>query len=281
MRKSIEQILGNDYSDSKSYTLITGACGGLGRAFVSECAKNSENLILIGTSSEKLSNLCKEFAHKFNGIFVRTFVCDLSSTEQISTLVNKLKEEKIQIVKLINNAGVIIEGGLERFSDEQVEKAIKVNCIGTLELTKKLIRERNKAFKFEVLTVTSLAANFPIPYMSVYAATKSFLVSIMTALSYEYKSENIVFTTICPGGMETTKEMKESIKSMGLGGKLSCLSTEKVAKKALKALKKKKKLVTPGFFNKFLVFLSKFCSKPFLAKCSGNIYKKSQIKRNF
>ena len=58
---------------------------------------------------------------------------------------------------------------------------------------------------------------------------------MMTALSYEFKGKNIVFTTLCPGGMATSKEMQESIKSMGLGGKLSTLPTEKVAKIALKA----------------------------------------------
>ena len=281
MRKSVNQILGNEYNDNKNYTLITGACGGLGRAYVTECAKNRENLILTGTSAEKLANLCQEFASKFNGIFVRTFVCDLSDESQIENLITKLKEENITINKLINNAGVMLEGDLESFSDSQINKTIMVNCAGTVSLTKKIIRERNKNYRLEILTVSSVASAYAIPHFAVYAGTKAFLSSVMMALSHEYKKENIVFTTVCPGGMETTQEMTDSIKSMGIWGKFSCKTTEYVAKKSLKALRKKKKSITPGFFNKFLVFISRFFSKNFCAKCSGKVFCKSQKKRKF
>lgn len=263
------------------YTLITGACGGLGRAFVSECAKNKENLVLTGTSETKLAKLKEDFADKFEGIIVKTIVCNLQEMIQIDNLFKVLKEENICVNRLINNAGVILEGDFDKATEEQINNAVLVNCLATINLTKRFIKERNRDIKFEVLTVSSIAASFPIPHMAVYAGTKSFLVSVMTALSYEYRKEKVIFSTVCPGGMETSKEMKESIKSMGLGGKLSCQPTEKVAKKALKGLKNGKKIVTPGFFNKFLVFSSRFISRTFISKIAGKIYKKSQIKRNF
>ena len=281
MNKLVNQILGNEYNFEKCYTLITGACGGLGRAFVSECAKMKENLILIGTSEKKLESLMSEFSSKFNGIFVRTFVCDLSKPDDIKNLTQKLADENLVVNKLINNAGIIMEGDFEKFSDDEIQKTIMVNCSGTVDLTKKLIKARNKSLRFEVLTVSSVAAYYPIPHMALYAATKSFLLSLMTALADEYKNQNIVFTTVCPGAMKTNDAMKESIKSMGLGGKLSCVSTEKVARKSLRALRRKKRILVPGFFNKLLVLFSKLFSKKILSKSSGKIYKKSQEKRKF
>ena len=281
MNKLANQIFGNEYNFEKYYTLITGACGGLGRAFVSECARGKENLILIGTSEKKLESLMTEFSSKFNGIFVRTFVCDLSKPDEIKNLAEKLADEKLIVNRLINNAGVIMEGDFEKFSDDEIHRAIMVNCNGTVDLTKKLIQARNKSLRFEVLTVSSVAAYYPIPHMATYAATKSFLLSLMTALAVEYKKENVVFTTVCPGAMETSDAMKESIRSMGLGGKLSCVSTDKVARKSLRAIGRKKRIFVPGFFNKLLVLLSKLFSKNFLAKSSGKIYKKSQEKRKF
>ena len=264
-----------------NYTLITGACGGLGRAFVNECAKAKENLVLVGTSQKKLDLLLKDFEEIFNGLQIKTFVCNLGNLDNRKELVNFLKNEKINVVKLINNAGVIIEGDMLRFSDEEISNAIEVNCIGTLDLTKKLIEARDKDKKFEVLTVASQAAFQPIPHMAVYAATKSFLLSMMTALSEELKNENVVITTSCPSGMATTDAMKESIKSMGINGKLTTLPTIKVAKISLKALKKKKKIVVPGKFNKFVEVISRPLSKGFLAKTTGNMWRKSQAKRNF
>ena len=270
-----------DFKFDTDFTLITGACGGLGKAFVTKCAENSENLLLTGTSEKKLSALYNEISERFNNLKILTYVCDLANRENRKGLLEFISKEKITITRLINNAGVIIEGDIDRFSDEEIENAIQVNCIGTVDLTKKLLKVRDRTRKFEILTVSSIASSYPIPHMAVYAATKSFLVSMMTALSVEYKNERVVFTTVCPGGMATTQAMKDSIKSMGIGGKLSTIPVSKVAEGSLKALKRKKKIYVPGLFNKFLVFISKPFTKSFLARQSGRFYRKSQKKRNF
>lgn len=264
---------------TNSFTLITGACGGLGKAFVKLCAKNKENLVLLGTSMKKLERFAEENQEILDGLTIKLVKCNLTEKLDRENVKTFLIENNIKINKLINNAGIIIEGDLKKFDDEQIVNTVEVNCVGTIDLTKKLLEIRDETQKFEVLTVSSVAGFYPIPHFAVYSATKSFLTSLMTALAYEYKRENVVFTTVCPGGMETTKEMRESIKSMGLGGKLSTLETDKVAKIALKALKRKKKIVVPGFFNKLLVFLSKIFPKTVLAKVSGKIYYKSQRKR--
>ncbi len=265
----------------KYCTLITGACGGLGRAFVKLLAEKKEDLILVGTSENKLEQLLKDFEKEFEEIYVKTIVCNLASEESRNNLIDEINKNGLVVNKLINNAGVIIEGDLLRFSNKEIENAVQVNCIGTLELTKMLVEQRDESKKFEVLTVASQAAFQPIPHMALYAATKSFLTSMMTALKVEWKDKNIVVTTVCPSGMATTKEMQESIKSMGFNGKITTLPTEKVANIALKALKKKKAVVVPGAMNKFICFFSKFFSMHFLAKTTGKIWKKSQAKRGF
>ncbi len=267
--------------ENKTYTLITGACGGLGSAFVDLCAVEGKNLVLTGTSQSRLDALKEKVASKFDNIDIKTFVLDLAKGESRKELIAWLVENEIKVTRLINNAGVIIEGDLMKFDDDEINNAVEVNCVGTLDLTQKLLKKRDESQKFEVLTVSSVASSYPIPHMAVYAATKSFLVSMMTALAIEFKGQNVVFTTVCPGGIRTTDAMKESIKSMGLGGKLSSQSAEKVAKIALKALKKGKKVVISGEFNKFLVTISKPFSKSFLAKRTGKIWAKSQKKRNF
>ena len=267
--------------DRKNCTLITGACGGLGRAFVKILAEKKENLILTGTNKSKLDTLLKDFEEDFKDIFVKTAICDLSSKKQIEDLIKDIKDSGLVVNKLINNAGVIIEGDLLRFSNEELEKAVMVNCLGTVELTKMIVENRDENQKLEILTVSSQASFQPMPHMSIYGATKSFLTSIMTALKVEWKNKNIAVTTICPSGMATNKEMIESIKSMGFNGKITTLPASKVAKCALKALKKKKAVVIPGVMNKVIYFLSKFCSPYFLAKTTGKIWKKSQQKRGF
>lgn len=265
----------------EKFTLITGACGGLGRAFVKELASAGENLVLVGTNKEKLEGLLNDNKEQFEKIKVITSLCNLADEKSRGKLIEFIKENDIQINKLINNAGVIIEGDMLKFEDEEILKAVRVNCEGTLDITQKLIKLRNVDEKFEVLTVSSLASSYPMPHMAVYAATKAFLTSMMTALAVELKGQNVVLTTVCPGGIPTTKEMKESIKSMGVGGRLSSASPEKVVKVALKALKKKKRVVIVGGFNKFLAGITKIFSKSKMAVIVGNIWKKSQAKRDF
>lgn len=265
--------------DEKTYVVITGACGGLGQSFVKECLKEGKNLILTGTSEEKLKGLLSKI--DAGNCDIKTFVMDLGKAQDREKFLEFLSENELSVCRLINNAGVIIEGDLERFEDSEIAKAIEVNCVGTLDLTKKLLRVRNKERLFEVLTVSSVASSYPIPHMAVYAATKAFLTSMMTSLAVEFAKQNVVVTTVCPGGMATTQAMKDSIKSMGLGGKLSCVDTDKVAKLALKALRRKKRMVIPGNFNRFLVLISKPFSKSFMANRTGKIWEKSQKKRNF
>ena len=264
-----------------NYTLITGACGGLGRALLAECVKTKDNLILVGTSEKKLAALCEEMKEDFAGLDIKTITCNLGKLEDRVKVVDFVKENNLVVNRLVNNAGVIIEGELLKAKDEDIINAIEVNCVGTLDLTQKLLKIRDENQKFEVLTIASQAAFQPIPRMAVYAATKSFLVSMMTALAIELKDKNVVFTTICPSGMATTDAMKESIASMGLNGKLTTLPVEKVAKISFKALKKKKTVVIPGTFNKFVGVISKPFSVTFLAKTTGRMWKKSQTKRNF
>lgn len=268
-------------TENNSYTLITGACGGLGRAFVELLLDSGENLVLIGTSQAKLAKLEQDFAQSLSKVKYQTFVMNLADSNSIDSLISFLNSKGIVVGRLINNAGLIIEGDFERHSEGEIIDTIKVNCEGTLALTLKLLKNRDVCRRFEILTVASLASRFAIPHMGIYAATKSFLVSAMLALAEELKDKNVVVSTICPGAMATTDAMRDSIKSMGLGGKLSCVDTAKVAKAGLKALKKKKRLVTVGGFNKFLNTASAPFSRVFMSKIAGKIYYKSQKKRHF
>ena len=123
----------------KKYTLITGACGGLGKSFVKFCAKNGENLVLTGTSETKLKSLVNDFSEEFKDIDVKTAVLDLSKPEDRKNIIKFLNDNKIEVNRLINNAGVIIEGDTMRFSEDEILNAVEVNCKGTLDLTMKCL----------------------------------------------------------------------------------------------------------------------------------------------
>lgn len=265
----------------ENYTLITGATGGLGGSFARLCGKRGDNLLLTGTKKEKLENLKKELAEKYKNIKIETLLCDLSCEKSRDEFFKQIDNLNINVNFLINNAGFIAEGEFLNHDDKEVLKIIRVNCEGTIDVTQKIIKKRDRSMPLNIITITSLAGYYPMPHMALYAATKSMLKNFMIALGVELKKENVYITTVCPSGMPTTKEMKEAIKSQGVFGEWTACSADKVAKISLNASKKHKAVVVPKFINKFIKFISKFAGEKFIAKYIGGRWKKSQQKRKF
>ncbi len=263
------------------YTLITGSTGGLGGAFAHECAKRGDNLFLTGTNQTKLDKIVADITATYPSIRVMSRTCDLSVAEDRSEFVDYLKTNNVQVNFLINNAGYIAEGEFLRHSDEEVIKIIRVNCEGTVDITQKIIKNRDQSCPLHIITVASLAADYPMPYMAIYSATKAMLKNFMVALNYELRGKNVFITTICPSGIPTTDAMKEAIKAQGMAGKMTMSLPEDVAKLALKASAKRKVVVVPKGINRFIKGISKPLSENALAKVVGKRWKKSQDKRNF
>ena len=264
----------------ENFTLITGATGGLGKAFSEKCAKRGDNLVISGTKQERLDELKKEINTKYPEIKIVAMACDLSDENERVKFFDAVKKQKININFLINNAGLIVEGDFINMSDEDALKVIKVNCEGTIDFTQKVIKARDDRMPLHIITVASLAGYYPMPHMAMYAATKAMLKSFMVALALEMKDKNVFITTVCPSGIYTSDAMKEAIKAQGFNGKITANTPEQVAEFALKASKKHKIIVVPKAVNRFVKFISKFPSEKSLAKTTGRMWKKSQDKRN-
>lgn len=241
-----------------SFTFISGATGGLGKAFCFSCAKGGSDLFLTGRSEEKLSSLKDEIVGKF-GVRVEYYACNLTSDEERKKMVAFIDEKGIKFERIINVAGVDIQKPFEDYTPEKVLFQVRVNDEATVMLTHALLKRREG--KAGVLTVSSMSGVSPMPYFALYSASKAFLTNFFTALHYELKKEGVSVTTVLPGGIPTRPDIIEDIKGQGLWGKLSSKTPECVAEKSLKALKKNKIKVIPGFFNKFLYFLMKIAPK--------------------
>lgn len=262
--------------ESKKYVLVTGSTGGLGKAFVYELAKQNKNLLLCGTNQNKLNSLKNSISNE--SIDILTYAFDLSNENEIYNLINFIKLNDIEIELLINNAGYITEGSIEYSSAETLTKTIKVNNIGTILLTK-LVLELNNYHNTNIITISSLASNYPMPYMSIYSASKSLLSSFFTSMQTELKNNNVNILIVEPGAIPTSNDMKSAIKAQGLKGKLSSVSPEKIAKITLKKSLKKKKKYTPGLLNKLTKVVCKITPQFIQVKAISKMWKKSQKKR--
>ncbi len=237
-------------SHTNEYALITGATGGLGKAFVYAVAKRGYSLLLTGRSEEKLVVLQAEIAEKYPDISTCVYACDLSDTASRSGLMEKIKAENIRLSLLANVAGADIQKGLIEYTQEKIAFQCRVNFESAVALCRFAIE--NRADRLEIVNVSSVSGIYPMPYFAIYSATKGALTSFSQSLRAEMKGKNVAVTAILPGAMPTREDIKAQIKGQGLWGKLAAKSPEEVAEKSLKAVRKNKRKVIVGFWNKVM-----------------------------
>ena len=241
------------------YTFISGATGGLGKAFAEACAKKGYDLFLTARSEERLSVLKTELCERYSGINIDYFPCQLTSETSRAELIAYIEEKGYKFDRIINVAGVDTQKAFTEYTAEKAIFQIRVNCEATLLLTHGLLSRR--AEKTEIITISSMSGVSPMPYFAIYSASKAFLTNFFTALHYELKKDGVKVTSVLPGGIPTRPDIIEEINSQGFWGKITAKSPEFVAEKSLKAVRKNKLVYIPGFFNRFLCFLMKITPK--------------------
>lgn len=253
------------------YVFISGATGGIGKAFVRKFAERGEKLFLTGRSEDKLSALKNELKNEY-AIECEIFACDLTNIDKIREMLAFADEKNIKFSGIINVAGVDIQKAFSEYTEEKLLFQIKVNAEATLLLTHALLARRAEG-RCRIITVGSMSGASPMPYFAVYSATKAMLTNFFTALHYELKGEANV-TTILPGGVYTRPDVIADIKGQGLWGKLSAKTPTFVAEKSIKASDKNKIKYIPGFFNRLLYFLIKILPRKIVLKFIANRWKK-------
>ena len=238
----------------KGYTLITGATGGLGRAFAKICAQSGD-LVLTGRNEEKLRALRQELLKSDPGRDIRVLKCDLADAADRKNLFEEIKGANLRFVRLINVAGADIQKTFEKYTQEKIVLQCRVNLEAAVSVSKFVLE--NRASGLEIITISSISGVYPMPYFALYSATKSAVSSFFSSLRIEMKGRGVKVTAVEPGGIYTRPDICESIRGQGLWGRLSAKSPEYVARKSLKAVRKNRRICRPGFWNKFIAVVPK------------------------
>lgn len=234
------------------YVLVTGACGGIGRAFCEQLIK-TDDLFIIGRSAQRLRLLKEDLLKIRNSAKIEFYEVDIAHVSQREKLFEYVDNNEIRFSGLINVAGADIQKEFIKYTPEKIRFQIRVNFESAVALTFEILKRREQEFK--LLTVSSMSGITPMPYFALYSATKSALTNFFTGLRYEVPNAKI--TTLIAGSVPTREDIVKDIQLQGLTGKLSSKPAEFVVKKALKALGKNKAKVIPGAFNKLVYFVQK------------------------
>ncbi len=232
--------------------LITGGASGLGYEFAVLLAKDAYRLILIDINSDKLKETKKELEDNYP-TQVTTITKDMSKQNSSSELFEEIKETPIDV--LINNAGFGLYGHFHETNWEREASMLNLHIMATTHLTKLILKGMVERGQGKILNMSSLAAFQPGPLMSIYYASKAYILSFSEAIANELKGTGVTVTVLCPG--QTKTSFQEVVSQEASENKIgfNIASPDEVAKYGYKAMLKGKSVAIPGTFNKFLSFL--------------------------
>ncbi len=239
----------------KSMVCITGASGGLGRAFAAECAARGWNLYLTDLHKEKLEILARGLSRCY-GVEVLTDPRDLLQEDDMDAFWSRVDGLGIRFQMLVNVAGLDFEGPFLERSLVELSTIIRLNIEATVAMTRRVLQFRNSARCLHIINVASLAGFYPMPLKTVYAASKRFLVDFSRALHQELRPENVRVLAVCPAGLATKRETIRSIQSQGFMGRLTTEQIGRVAAQTLNRALRGRSVFIPGWSNQLLRALS-------------------------
>jgi len=228
---------------------ITGASSGIGKSLAHEFSKMDTQLILSGRNQRKLEEI-KDTCLQ-NGSSVLTVPFDLSDRNSINNSVEIVLEKYRSIDLLINNGGISQRAFVQNSSLDVDQKIMSVNYFGNIALTKAILPSMLEQGHGHIAVTTSIAGKFGFPMRSAYSASKHALYGFYNTLRIELADQNIKVTMICPGRIQTNiskhalNEKGEEHGEMDDGQK-NGITSEKAARKIIRALKKEKREVAVG-----------------------------------
>lgn len=224
--------------------LITGASGGIGLELARIFAREGYGLALVARNRERLEQLAAEL----KPAAVRVIARDLT----LSGAPEEIQREVPQVDVLVNNAGYGLFG---RFTETPLAEELgmlQLNMTALVVLTKLYLPGMAAARSGKILNVASTAAFQPGPLMSVYYASKAFVLSFSEAIASELQGTGVTVTALCPGPTATGFQARSKLEKSRLLQRMKVMDARSVAEAGYRGLMAGKAVVIPGVLNKLL-----------------------------
>jgi len=248
-------------ANRSSYALVTGASSGIGEQICRQLVRQNFNLIMVARSETKLNNLADQLRSSNENIRVHVIVQDLTQTNAIESLIQRIDSLKdIHLDIIINNAGIgytkaFLETEIhDQIFDQMIALHIRVPTYLMRYYAPKMLDRPSR-----IVNISSEISYISSPRAAVYASTKAYLTQLTSALAYEFDQINdgnskISLLLATPGPTLNT-QFDHHDQSIVFRLPFVTLTAEQVAKQIVEACLRGDRFCTPGWFNQLTIWL--------------------------
>jgi len=254
-----------------SAVLLTGGSSGIGKSFIQLCENLKPELRFCNLSRHAPDkNILSGSPEKLNH-----FSCDVSRPADVARAAGEVqaylaREAPVGRVLLVNNSGSGSFGAFAELPLERELAMIDLNVRGLVQLTGLLLPTlltRGGA----VLNIASTVAYVPAPFAATYGATKAFVLHWTLALDVELRGSGVRAIAVCPGTTATGFFTAAGAAGNPLRSRLT-LTSDAVARSALRALARGRGQVVPGFWNSVYTLVAARLPKAVAARAAAGVF---------
>ena len=241
--------------------LITGATSGSGNSFARRLAADNHDLVIVARSADRLEQVAAELRAKHR-VEVDVVVADLSTSEGMDRVAERLTDTARPVDLLVNNAGASLAGwfGTTDIADEDAQLDLLVRA--PMHLMDAAVKSMSGRGGGAVINVASVAAFTP---RGVYSAHKAWLVNLSRWADIHYDDVNIAVQALCPGFVRTEFHQRGDMDVSGVP-RWMWLKADYVAKASLDDLRKDKAVSIPSLRYKLLATLARYMPSSLVAR---------------
>ena len=238
--------------------LITGGSSGIGLELAKQFAALGNTVIITGRDAARLANAKAAIPG------LHTIPSDVSRTEAIAALFEKVTREFPKLNVLVNNAGIMRTVNLQKATDNLTSE-IETNLSGPIRMVAKFLPFLKSQASAAIVNVSSGLAFVPLPTSPVYCATKAALHSYTQSLRIQLKRTNVKIFELAPPATDTPL-LGDEFRSRDVEG-ISVMKVDEMVRATLRAMEKDQWEIRPGQSNQ-LKFMSRLAPEFILRQLS-------------
>ncbi|MDR6935619.1 MULTISPECIES: SDR family oxidoreductase [unclassified Luteibacter] len=251
--------------------LVTGASSGIGLHLAHRFASHGHPVCLVAPDGAELDKVAADIERR-HGVRTLRIAVDLEHRDSFTALESALGDAAWDVDILVNNAGHGFKGAYAEVPIATHLSIVRLNVEAVLRLTSLLLPAMLRRGHGRILNTASIAGFEPGPTMSVYHASKAFVLSWSEAIATELEGSGVTVTALCPGPTDTDFFPKGDIECSFAFQKGNLMDPEDVASAGYDAVMSGERVVVPGAVNKAMVFSRRFMSEHMQARMNEKMY---------